>query len=432
MRTPVDGTHCVGWLTRVVRTSLAGDTAWSFGAEAIRMVGGLAVFFVLVRALGTDGFGEFAAIAAVVAFVVPLAQVGASLLLVQRVRRDDHSIDDAFATAFTMVIVGGVVASLFTVGGVALVPGLSVSATAWLCAGELLGGAVTSLCAYTAIAAGRLRVYAQTTAILTGVRVAAAIALLSTGSTSVVKWALLQAIALSVTGGVILVRTRRTFGVHRTWARIRRYDVLEGAPYSASLAVFSAQDGIDKPILRSAGWINDAGLYGAAYRVPTLAMLPIQALLVASYNRTFTEGKRGLAATMAFARRLLAPSVAYAVVVGALMVLAAPLCVPILGKEFADAVPIVRWLGLLPLLRVLQYFPANALTGAGYQRVRLWLLISTLVINLALCLAWIPDHSWRGALAATFVGETWYVVVLWVATRWLLAVEGRRPSVVPA
>ena len=68
---------------------------------------------------------------------------------------------------------------------------------------------------------------------------------------------------------------------------------------------------------------------------------------------------------MAFARRLLAPSLVYAVVVGVLMVLAAPLAVPILGSEFEDAVPIVRWLGLLPLLRVLQYFPANALTGAG-------------------------------------------------------------------
>jgi len=429
---PADGSTRVGRLSRMLRTSLAGDTVWSLAAEVIRMVGGLVVFFVVARALGTDGFGEFTGIAAVVSFVVPLAQVGASLLLVQRIRRDDHSADDAFATAFTMVVGGGVVASVLTVAGVSLVPGLSVTATAWLCGGELLGGAVTSLCAYMAIAHARLRQYAQVIAVLTIMRLAAAMALLATGSDSVVVWALLQAVAVSATGAVVLLRTRHLFSLQRLWGRVRRQDLAEGIPYSASVAAFSAQDGIDKPILRSAGWINDAGLYGAAYRVPTIAMLPIQALLVASYNRTFSEGKRGLAATMAFARRLLAPSVAYAVVVGALMVLAAPPCVPILGNEFADAVPIVRWLGLLPLLRVLQYFPANALTGAGYQRVRLWLLISTLLINLALCLAWIPDHSWRGALAATFVGETWYVVVLWVATRWLLAVEGRRPGVVPA
>ncbi|MBK9972991.1 MAG: oligosaccharide flippase family protein [Acidimicrobiaceae bacterium] len=85
----------VGRLTRMLRTSLAGDTAWSLGAEAVRMVGGLFVFFVLARALGTDGFGEFTAIAAVVSFVVPLAQVGASLLLVQRIRRDDYPAGDA-------------------------------------------------------------------------------------------------------------------------------------------------------------------------------------------------------------------------------------------------------------------------------------------------------------------------------------------------
>ena len=416
----------------MLRSSLAGDTGWSLAAEVIRMVGGLVVFFVVARALGTDGFGEFTGIAAVVSFVVPLAQVGASLLLVQRIRRDDHSPDDAFATALTMVVGGGVVASVVTVAAVSLVPGLSVTATVWLCAGELLGGAVTSLCAYMAIAHGRLREYAKVIAVLTIMRLAAAMALLATGSDSVVVWALLQALAVSATGVVVLLSTRHLFNLQRLWGVVRRQDLAEGIPYSASVAAFSAQDGIDKPILRSAGWINDAGLYGAAYRVPTIAMLPIQALLVASYNRTFSEGKRGLAPAMAFARRMMAPSVTYAVLVGTLIVLAAPLCVPILGNEFADAVPIVRWLGLLPLLRVLQYFPANALTGAGYQRVRLSLLISTLLINLALCLAWIPDHSWRGALAATFVGETWYVLVLWIATRWLLSVEARRPSAVPA
>ena len=54
----------------MLRTSLAGDTVWSLAAEVVRMVGGLFVFFVIARALGTDGFGEFTAIAAVVSFVV--------------------------------------------------------------------------------------------------------------------------------------------------------------------------------------------------------------------------------------------------------------------------------------------------------------------------------------------------------------------------
>ncbi|MBK9972990.1 MAG: hypothetical protein IPP16_20605 [Acidimicrobiaceae bacterium] len=115
---------------------------------------------------------------------------------------------------------------MLTVGGVALVPGLSVTATAWLCAGELLGGAVTSLCAYMAIAHAKLREYAQVITVLTMVRVAAAMMLLSTGSASVVGWALLQAIAVSVTGGVVLVRTRHLFRVQRlgrgsggTWRR---------------------------------------------------------------------------------------------------------------------------------------------------------------------------------------------------------------------
>lgn len=429
MTAPADGTGRAGRLSRALRTSLAGDTAWSLWAEVTRMVGGLAVFFVLTRALGTDGFGEFTAIAAIVTFIVPVAQVGASLLLVQRISREDHTADQAFATAFTMVIVGGMVAAPLTVAGMAFVPGLSVAAAALLCAGEMLGGATTSLCGYLAIAHGRLRYYAQVITVLTGVRVCAAVTLLAIGSTNVVMWALLQALAVSVTGVAVLVRTRRAFGLQRTWGRVRRHDLSEGFPYSASVAAFSAQDGIDKPILRSSGWTRDAGLYAAAYRLPTIILLPVQALLVASYNRTFSKGKHGLAATLAFARRLLAPSLAYAVVVGGLLALAAPLCVSVLGSDFADAVPIVRWLAVLPTLRVLQYFPANALSGAGYQRLRMGLLISMLVVNLACCLAWIPHHSWRGALVATVVAETWYAITLWISTRWLLGVERRRPAV---
>jgi O-antigen/teichoic acid export membrane protein len=200
---------------------------------------------------------------------------------------------------------------------------------------------------------------------------------------------------------------------------------VDGLPYSASVAAFSAQDGLDKPLMVRYGWGVDAGYYAAAYRIPSLAFMPVQAMIVATLNRTFIAGRAGVGSALSLAKRLLIPALAYSIAVALVIATCAPLFEPLLGDSFKGAIPIVRWLAFLPVLRTLQYFPANALMGAGRQRLRLGLLLVTLAVNLVLCFVLIPHWSWRGALVATFVGETVYAVLLWAAALRLAANERR-------
>jgi O-antigen/teichoic acid export membrane protein len=95
----------------------------------------------------------------------------------------------------------------------------------------------------------------------------------------------------------------------------------------------------------------------------------------------------------------------------------------------------VRWLAVVPLLKTVHYFGADALTGAGYQGTRTTLLLLVAGTNLALNVWLIPLYSWRGAAIATIVSDAMLAVAIWV-TLWYLVrtarpLEGpQAPSVV--
>jgi O-antigen/teichoic acid export membrane protein len=401
-------------MTNTGTSSIARDTRWSLLSEVVRFSVGIAVFLLVARTLGRSEYGIFVAIGSIVTIIGPFANVGSSLLLLQRVRRDERDIGESFRTAFTITCVGGAVASVATVGiTLAIVHAAPWLAVLIVAVGEMVCTGVVSLCAYTAMACGDLRTYSLVLSGAAAARLVAAGAFFASGSHALTAWAALQTAAAAITAGLALRHTQRRFGVIAGRGVVDRSDISDGMPYAASIAAFSAQDGIDKPLMVRYGWRDDAGLYAAAYRIPGMAFIPVQALIVATVNRSFSEGRQGIAASMRLARKLLVPSLAYSIVAATVMVVGAPLFRPLLGSEFSGSVTILRWVAFLPIVRTLQYFPANALTGAGFQRSRLVALLITLVVNLVLCVALIPHHSWRGALAATAIAEVAYAAMLW-------------------
>jgi O-antigen/teichoic acid export membrane protein len=97
----------------------------------------------------------------------------------------------------------------------------------------------------------------------------------------------------------------------------------------------------------------------------------------------------------------------------AALYLVAPVLPGILGDGYRDAIVAVRWLAILPLLKAIHYFGADALTGAGHQGYRTVVQVSIAVVNVALNLWLIPLHSWRGAAVATLVSDALMGVAIW-------------------
>jgi O-antigen/teichoic acid export membrane protein len=57
----------------------------------------------------------------------------------------------------------------------------------------------------------------------------------------------------------------------------------------------------------------------------------------------------------------------------------------------------LRWLAILPVLKVVHFFLSDALTGAGYQGLRSGIQVGVALFNVLINLWIIPAYSWRGA-----------------------------------
>ena len=56
----------------------------------------------------------------------------------------------------------------------------------------------------------------------------------------------------------------------------------------------------------------------------------------------------------------------------------------ILGSEYRLTAEALRWLAVLPLLKAVHFFLADALTGAGHQALRTAIGAGTAVFNVAI------------------------------------------------
>jgi O-antigen/teichoic acid export membrane protein len=100
----------------------------------------------------------------------------------------------------------------------------------------------------------------------------------------------------------------------------------------------------------------------------------------------------------------------------------------VLGEEYRGSVTLLLLLAPLTLIKVAQYVPSDALTGAGHQPVRTLCIVISMGLNLGLGLIFIPRYGIAAALVATFVAELTYVALIRLAIRRVTAKEATTPA----
>ena len=143
-------------------------------------------------------------------------------------------------------------------------------------------------------------------------------------------------------------------------------------------------------------------------------------------RRVGRHGVEGVKGTLRFATRLLPLGMGYGALVGVGLLVLAPLLPWILGGEYASVVQALRWLAPIPLLRVVQYFAADSLTGAGYQPLRSAIQIGVGVCTVGLNLVLIPRYSWLGAAWASGISSILMALAFWTALFYLKRREVRK------
>jgi len=370
-----------------------------------------AVYFVLIgRALGSQEYGAFVGVAALIAALSQFSSLGMEMILVRNVSRDRasfaHTWGQALAIAsggFVLLLIGSMLYAHF-----ALRPELRVL-VAWIALADGLLGKLIQFAARAFQGAASLAWTARLTALTNLARAATAALVFVWTRTHAVRatallwtrvyWLSTLIIALFALGMITL-----RLGLPRL-SRIRGRDLSEGLSFSLSGSSISVYNDFDKTMLVSLGQISAAGIYSAAYRVVDAASAPIYAVYAAAAPRFFREGAGGVHCAREFSRRTLARTLPYSVAAAVVLALSASLVPVVFGSSFRGSVDALRWLCLLPVLRSLHYAWGSAITASASQWNRTATQLGAAALNLCLNAFLIPRWSWRGAAAASLLTD---------------------------
>lgn len=390
--------------------SLRCGSAWMIGGRATALVF-QAVYFVLMgRTLGSREYGAFVGVVALVAVLTQFSSLGMEMVLLRDVSRDRTRFGAAWGSALRTAASGFILLLLIALafGHIFLSPGLRLLIP-WIAVSDGLFGKAAQMAGRAFQSVGQMRTMAQLTAAMNVARAALAAALFAYvrwygGRASALTWAHIYWIAPVLVGTIACILVIVRIGPPR-WQSMRWREWSEGFSFSLSSSSISLYNDIDKTFLVSFGQIFAAGIYGAAYRIADVASAPLYSVYTAATPHLFRAGSKGVEQAHALSRRILWRMSLYGIAAAAALFFGAPLVPFLFGSSFAESVPALRWLCLLPLLRVLHYAWGTTITASASQWNRTATQIAAAAFNLALCAWMIPRWSWLGAAWASLLTD---------------------------
>ena len=380
-------------------SELKRNTLWVMLGNGLRLIIQAAYFVIIARSLGPEQYGAFVAVVAIAAILSPFVGLGTSNLIIRNVVRDRATFSTSWGNGLFVTLASGFCGLALISSCRFLLPRSIPWAVLLLVASsDLILGRLTDLCAFAFGALENFRALAQINVYSSLARLIGLLILVSIiHHPTAEQWAIVYLIttaAVSV-GAVAAVFTN--LGRPSLALPQLRRDLLEGFYYSAGQSAQSVYNDIDKTMLARLGDLSATGIYGAAYRLIDVSLVPVRSVLSAAYPGCFRAGQEGVSGSVKYMKRLLPKPVGFAVIVVMSLFLCAPVLPQILGKEYTNTVAALRWLALLPLLKTFHFFFADALTGSGYQGLRTMIQFVVAAVNVLVNLWIIPAYSWRGA-----------------------------------
>jgi O-antigen/teichoic acid export membrane protein len=394
--------------------SLRRGSAWMTAGQMTALAF-QAVYFVLVgRTLGSREYGAFVGVVALIAVLNQFSGCGMEMILLRNVSRDRASFAATWGAALRVSAIGFVALLVVALafGHIFLPPGLRLLVP-WIALSDGLFGKTAQLANRALQGAGELRRVAQLTAAMNAGRALVAGVVFACarwwgGRVDALFWARVYWVVPLTVGGLACWMVTRRFG----WPRfqpMRWHDWSEGISFALSNSSISLYNDVDKTFLVGAGQTFAAGIYGAAYRIVDVASAPLYSIYAAATPRLFQEGAVSVARAHALSNRILWRTLLYGLGAAAALFWGAPLVPKLFGPSFAESVTALRWLCLLPLLRVLHYAWGTTITASASQWNRTATQAAAAALNLILCAWLIPrwggDQSWQGAAVASLLTD---------------------------
>ena len=374
-----------------------------------------AYLLIVSRWLGAEGYGLFAGSVALVILGAPLANWGSGLLLTRYIAQDRGSSRAMWATALvqTGVIGGLLVIIVLVISAFLLQQGLSLTPMLFLGLSELLllpaAHAATSQCY----------------ALERGITSAVVMCLVPLGRTL----AMLGFIAIGIAGTPDHASTAHfigsLFGFVAVIAVVAAVDGLpawrsrlplrdafrQGSAYAVSNAAGNSYQEVDKIMMLQTLGAAIVGPYTVAFRVTSIFLMPVTALISASLPRLMASTKSRDERTRTY-RAMLLSGVGYGVLAGVGVVIAAPWVSRVFGSDYALATHYFTLLALWPALFALRHCLATYLTANHKQAARSCIEVMGLGTVVLLNFLLLPRMGAEAAVFTLLVTEVLMAVLM--------------------
>ncbi len=419
-------------LARMKTSSLMRDATHLSIGLGLRLVIQAAYFVLIARSLGPDEYGAFAAVVAMAAVLGPFSGMGTTNLFIKNVRSGKRTPAVCWGNGLLLTALSGTLFSLLLVGVNYLFRLKAATLIVIIvCLSDLVLMKITELASFGFAASNRMKQGSIQSAVVSLLRLIGIATLMGVvPRVTLDRWVWVYLLS-SLLGMMFAIhKGNQLWGIPTLDLQVLREDVAEGVFFSIGTSATTVYNDIDKIMLSKLSDLASTGLYAAAYRVIDVSMTPVRSLVSAAYPQFFSKGVNGMRATYSYAMALISKAALYGVVSFVGLWLCAPLLPFILGPKYEAVVPALRWLSLIPFLRCFHVFLADALSGAGLQRVRTGIQVGIALINIGLNMVILPRYSWRGAAWTSLGCDALLVVVFWLTALYYRRREERTAALV--
>ena len=388
------------------RASAGRDIAGQVVLRTLNLALGVGVTLLLVRTLGTEGFGRWSVLLAVVGFVSYFGSLGLAQVAVERAAGDPERSPHWFGALVTLrlALIGPV--TLLSLGVCLLLADDSAMRIAAVLVCTTLPLAVLSSLSVvfqlqvrnvvvTAIELGNSVVWTAAVA---------AVALLDGGLVAIAAAFLGVA---TLTNVAYIVLALRASPVHFRRSRPLWGDLLRlGLPVGIGGLITLGYGYVDQVIVFEIAGVRDAGLYGAVYRIyeraqflPAAIMTTLFPLFVSARDHDPERVRRLFHTAVDYLLLTSLPALAIS------LAGAEPITRLLFGAEFTDAAPALPLLMATFVVVSLGYLTGYLIVAYNLQRRFLLIAVGALVFNVAANLALVPSYGFMAAAWLTLATE---------------------------
>ena len=376
-------------------------------------------FLLLARILGVEEFGRVAAVSAMITVAGPLSGFSYGNVMLMHVSRDLSTAPLFYGNAvFSTLSLGAVlVALLLLISPFIGHSDVNLWLVFWMTTGELVAVRICMVSAQLYQATDKVRQTSLINITASCCRLVAITPLFWMARPSAETWAMTAALLLTLLACTVFYFSVRHAGGFRThWGTLWK-DRSNAFHFTMSIFAKAAYTDVDKIFLGAFHSPTVLGAYSSAYRLVVMAYMPIRALLEGVASRFFKVGAQGGQGTYALAKRLHKYTLPCGIVTGIGMYLFAPWLPWVLGESYRGAVVVLQTLCFLPPIQATHSVFSDALTGAGFQKLRTQLQFIVLAIYVVLGWILIPDHGWMGAAWTCLLSESLLAVMVFTAAK---------------